>query len=112
MDFRGEHFDYDPITGIQETYEEHGDGTVSIHQYQDIQPYLDFNAELRNAGHPDDAWRKSGATLYAAIPPVVQAQLFKRGINIMDPNDLKKLIDTINTDYPYLKTTYKHHAIR
>lgn len=105
-----EFFDYDPLTGVTEYVEWHGD-TFSITSEQDVQPFLDFAAELRNTQIPDGNFRKEG-WLYACIPPVVQAQLFKRGINIMDKNDNKKVVSTINTDYPYCKVTHRHHALR
>jgi hypothetical protein len=42
----------------------------------------------------------------------VQAELFKRGINILDQNDTKKLLDVINSEFQYCKTTHRHHALR
>ena len=109
--FRGDFFDFDPITGITEYYEEHTDGTVSIHSYQDVQKYVDIAAEIRNAGSADDRWRDVGATTYAIIPPLIQAELLKKGINFLDPNDTKRLVEEINANYPALKTTYRHHAL-
>lgn len=109
---RGEFFDYDPFTGITEYYEEHGDGTVSLHSYQDVSRFKDVAAELRNGGHADAAWAEKGATVYAVIPPIIQAELFKKGINFLDPNATKRVVDEINKNYPALKTTYKHHELK
>ena len=109
--FRGDFFDFDPVTGVTEYYEEHADGTVSLHSYQDVAKYKDIAAELRNNGSPDEVWKKQGASLYAVLPPVVQAEMFKKGINFLDPNDTKRVVDEINQNYPALKTTYKHHAL-
>lgn len=112
MDYRGDFFDYDPLTGLLETYEETSDGVISIHTYQDVEPLLDYTQKLRNEGLPDEAWKEKGGTLYAAIPLVVQGELLKRGIDVYDPNDLPRVVHEINTNYPYLKTTYKHHEVR
>lgn len=109
--FRGDFFDYDPITGVTEYYEESGDGTVAIHSYQDVSKYKDIAAELRNGGSPDEQWRKHGATTYAIIPPIVQLELYQKGINILDPGATKRVVDEINKNYPHLKTTYKHHEL-
>lgn len=47
---------------------------------------------------------------YASVPPVVQVELMNRGLNIQNPDHLKAIIKEINTNYPYLKSTTKHHA--
>ena len=112
MHFRGEFFDYDPLTGLREQFEDLGDGRVAIHTYQDVAPFLDYASELRNSGAADDGWKKHGASVYAIIPPILQGMLFKRGINFMDPNHTQAVVDAINTDYPRFKTTDKKHALR
>lgn len=105
-------FDVDPLTGVQEYLEWSADGkTFSITTEQDVEPFLDFAKELTNSQVTDGNFRKEG-WLYAMIPPVVQAQMFKRGINILDPNDTAKVVSSINVDYPYCKTTHRHHALK
>jgi hypothetical protein len=104
-------FDYDPITGIAEYYEER-DGKIHMHYRQDVEPILEQARKLRNEGGPDDAWKKQGATMYASLPMVVVHEMQKKGINIFDQNDMPRVIREINTNYPYLKTTYKYHAIK
>jgi hypothetical protein len=106
-----EFLDIDPLTGVAEYVEWHPDGTFSITTEQDVEPVLDFCKELANSGISDGNFKGEG-WLYAAIPPVVQAELFKRGINILDQNDTKRLIDEINRNYSHLKTTHRHHALR
>lgn len=103
-----EFFDFDPLTGVTEYVEFHPDNTFSITTEQDVEPFLDFCKELERSQIPDANFKKEG-WLYACIPPVVQAQMFKRGINIMDPNDSKKVLQTINSDYQYCKVTHRHH---
>ena len=46
---------------------------------------------------------KKGWWHYATIPPIVQLQLRAKGINISDPDHQKRMIQEINTNYPYLK---------
>jgi hypothetical protein len=108
---RGDFFDYDPLTGLTEYYEEQ-DGKVMIHTYQDVEPYLDYAKAMANEGLTDESWKKTGCTNYAIIPPIVQGLLFKKGINFLDPNHTKAVVDEINTNYPHLKTTHKHHALK
>jgi hypothetical protein len=109
--YRGEFFDFDPITGLLEHYEETADGKIHIHSYQDVEPVMDYCKALANEGLPDGNFRGEG-WLYALIPPILQAQLFKKGINFLDPNDTKRVVDEVNTNYPNFKTTHRHHAIK
>lgn len=109
--FRGEFFDHDPLTGMVEYYEETSDGKIHIHTYQDVEPVMDWCKELANSGVPDGNFRKEG-WLYAIIPPVIQAEMLKRGINFLDQNDVKKVVEVINKDYPVFKTTHRHHALK
>lgn len=108
---RGNFFDFDPITGLTEYIEDNADGTVSIHTYQDVEKFKDIALELRNSATPDAAWAEKGATIYAVIPPIVQLELLKKGINLLDPNATGRVVDEINKNYPALKTTYKHHEL-
>ena len=112
-----EFFDYDPLTGITEYLEFSSDGkTFSIHSEQDVEPILNFCKELANTGTTDGNKRGEGfrgeGWLYASIPAVVQAQMFKKGINILDPNHTKAVVDSVNRDYPYCKTTHKYHSVK
>jgi hypothetical protein len=106
-----EFLDYDPVTGMTDYVEWTPDGKFHITSEQDVEPVLDFAKELANS-HATDKGFKSEGWLYAVIPPVVQAQLFKKGINILDKNDNKRLLQEINSNYQYCKTTHRHHAIR
>lgn len=111
MQTRGEFFDYDPFTGLSEYVEVTSDGLIHLHTYQDVQPVMDYTKALANEGLPDGNFRKEG-WLYAVIPAIVQGELYKKGVNIHDPNDIKKVVDEINVNYPYFKTTHRHHAIK
>lgn len=111
MEKRGEFFDFDPFTGLEEYLEIGNDGMVHIHTYQDVEPVLDYCKALANEGLPDENFRKEG-WLYAIIPAIVQLDMLKKGIDLKNPNDLPKVVDEINQNYPLLKTTYRHHALR
>lgn len=109
---RGEFFDYDPITGVSEYYEETADGKIHIHSYQDVQPHLDAAARMRNTGSADEAWKENGATMYASLPVTIVHEMLKKGINIFDQNDMPKVLEEINANYPYFKLTDKHHELK
>lgn len=111
MQFRGQFFDHDPITGLTEYYEETDDGKIHIHTYQDVEPVMDYCKYLANTAIPDANFRKEG-WLYAIIPPILQGAMLKKGVNFLDPNDIGKVVDLVNTEYPNFKTTHRHHAIK
>lgn len=104
-----EFFDYDPVTGLEE-YIEFADGKVSIHYQQDVSAVLDFAKAHANEGICEPNFRGE-AWNYAIIPAVVQMQMWAKGINIADPNDLKKVVQEVNENYPHLKTTHRYHAL-
>ena len=94
--FRGEYFDYDPLTGVYEYLEHNADGTTSIHYYQNLEPHLELAKRLRNEGLPDEAWQKNEASTYAIIPPAIILELRDKGIDIFNPNHMKRLVDEIS----------------
>ncbi len=103
-----EFFDYDAVTGITEYIAEE-DGKIIFKQEQDCEPYIKVAKYLANTGLPDSNGTKFDARLYAIIPPVIQGELYRKGINMLDRNDDKKLLSEINTVYPWLKTTTMTH---
>lgn len=104
-----EFFDIDPLTGLVE-YIEEVDGKVHLTYEQDVAGILDYTKALANEGLPEGNFKGEG-WLYAVIPAVVQMQLLKKGINVTDQNDTKRVVDEINQNYPWLKTTHRHHAL-
>jgi len=103
--------EYDPVQGLIEhnAYDDETKRFV-VHKMQDVSALLDRNQELRNSG-ATDAGIKRGLWLYASIPLVIQYELLsKYGLNIHDKNHTGRIFDVINRDYPYLKTTAKHHS--
>jgi hypothetical protein len=106
-----EFFDYDPLTGVREdiAFE---DGKIHIRQTQDVQPILDFAKKIQNAGLADEQWKKHDAAVYAFLPAVVLGAMAKKGIRFLDPNHVGAVLNEINTNYPWLKTTTKTHTAK
>lgn len=104
------YFDYDPFTGMHETTDiDEQSGRVTIHQAEDVEPVLNQCKEMANCGSTDQGIKK-GFWHYAEIPLSVVLELKKQGIDIHDRNSSKRLFETINRDYPYLKVTQKSHV--
>ena len=105
--------EYDPTTGVKEynRIDEEKQAFV-VHKEQDVSGVLDRAADLRATG-ATDRWRKHGLEHYATIPLVTQYELLsKYGLNIQNRNHLPAVLDVINRDYPYLKSTNKTHSLR
>lgn len=103
-----EFFEYDPLTGV--TYETEQDGDVTIlHASQDLTPLIERNKRIANEGVKDKGIKESWWH-YADIPPVVYLELRKKGIDIHNPDHGKAMFREINTNYPMLKLTHKHHV--
>lgn len=105
-----EFFSYTPDTGITyyTDYDEATDKMV-LRAEADVEPLLDYCAKLRNENvySPKDEFFH-----YAKIPPIVQLQLLKKGINIFsgDPAMAKRARQEIEVNYPYIKTTHAKHV--
>jgi hypothetical protein len=107
----GKWVDVLPDKGIVETNEfDEESNVLTVAKSEDVEPLLDRNAEIRNT-KAADAGIKKGFWLYASIPTTVQYELLKKGISIFNKHHRKRLLDEINSNYPYLKTTTKHHSI-
>ena len=100
-------YDYNAARGTwyEEDYD-HTEDKVVIHTKQDVQPILDWTKEQRNSGIND---KVGDFGLYAKIPAIVEVDLRKKGLNIYDKNNTRRLIQEIEQNYPYLKTTNLKH---
>lgn len=105
-------FDYDPLTGIRTLWEYDEDtGKGVFRREQDCSAAVDWATKIRNEGAADKELRKDDyMCLYAIIPPGVEMELRGKGINIYDPNCTKRLLEEINHNYPWLKTTDMNHV--
>ena len=102
----GVFFDYDPNTGVTQTFDyDPVNGDVRLTSTQDLSAFFETIKQKRD--NPD-AWKqgvKEEWAHYASIPPVIEMELMKQGIDIHNPNQTKELLHAINTKYPFLKTT-------
>lgn len=105
-----EFFDFDPVTGIKDEWDyDEQTGTAVIHRSQDVSAILKATAEARNTGSCQKGIKRDDYfVLHAMIPTIVEMDLLKRGIDIMNPHDHKRMMAVIESDYPMLKTTEMH----
>lgn len=106
-----EFFSYDPMRGVTKFFDyDEMTGDAYIRSEQDVSPLLGKTMEERNTGKHDSP--RKDFRLYAQLPTVVQIELKNKGIDIYskDPAMVKRMLAEINTNYPYLKTTWKVHA--
>jgi hypothetical protein len=105
------HFDYDPITGVTQYYDY--DPVTDSHSITSMQNLDAFMEALKQKRNNPEAWAKGVKeewAHYASIPPVIEMELRKKGIDIFNPHQTKELIKEINTNYPFLKATSAHHG--
>lgn len=87
-------------------------GGIRLVTEQDLKPFLERMKQMRR----DSAERWSKGVKeewlhYASIPNVLIVEFRNKGIDIFNPEDEKKLLAEINSNYPYLKTVdHKTHA--
>jgi hypothetical protein len=94
-----------------ETWEDEYEGRLQVHYRQDVEPILERNKILRNGGLTDSGIKRD-MWLYASIPPVVILKLrFEYGLDVFDRNDIKRVMEVINRDFPHVKCTNKTHTI-
>ena len=99
-------FDYDPNTGVTQTFDY--DPVTEDVRLTSTQNLDAFFAAVKAKRDDHDAWKKGVKeewAHYASIPPVIEMELLKQGIDIHNPHQTKELIHAINTKYPFLKTT-------
>lgn len=105
--------EYDPRTGIVETNEfDELTGRWTINKSADVEPVVEAAKAIANS-RATDIGIKKGLWSYCVVPQAVEYELlWKHGININNRGHWPRMFDLINRDYPYLKTTHKHHAMR
>lgn len=104
-----EFFEYNPENAmVYHTEEGEGDDLI-LRSEQDVEPILDALKSLRNKN--DDSGIKRGYWHYCTIPTTVELELRQKGINIYNKHQTKEVLKEINTNYPHLKATRRHHAL-
>ena len=100
-------FDYNKTNGMRyDTEDSDGKDEIVVVGTQDVQPILDH---MKGKRDDNDAGIKRGLWHYCTIPTVVQLELLKKGINILNKHQLNDVLREINTNYPHLKATRRHH---
>jgi hypothetical protein len=99
-------FDYDPNTGVTQTFDyDPVTEDVRLTSTQDLDTFF---ASVKAKRDNPEAWAKGVKeefAHYASIPPVIEMELLKQGIDIHNPHQTKELLKAINTKYPFLKVT-------
>lgn len=103
--------EYEPDRGVA-TYEDEYEGKLQVHYRQDVEPVLELAKTERINGLTDKGI-KQDFWLYARIPPVIIMEMrFKHGVDLFNRDHEKRVFELINREYPHLKTTEKHHAVK
>jgi len=80
------------------------DGSVTIRETMDLEPYLDANARLFNDGDGYSPSRELRRV--ASVPPILMNELYQKGLNPLDPDNRglfrKHILN--NSDYQRLRT--------
>jgi hypothetical protein len=104
-------FDYDQLTGVTQYYDY--DPVKDEHRMTSVQDLDVFMEALKQKRNNPEAWAKGVKeewAHYASIPPVIEMELRKKGIDIFNPHQTKEMIKEINTNYPFLKATTAKHG--
>lgn len=106
-----EFFDWNPARGTWYEVDDYNGG-LAIHTKQNVQPVIDYAKAVKNAHLSDRRARKHDFLLYATIPAHVELEIKEKyGFSIHDKNCTKKLLQVINTDYPYLRCSNLKHEL-
>ena len=99
------HFDYDPFTGITQTFHMDADSdTFVIEERQDLTALIDSNrAKFNEYSGPSDKW--GDIAHVASIPPIIANELMRSGV-AFDRKALRKWLD--NPDNAVFRTRPGH----
>ena len=102
-------FDTDKFTGATQHYSYNpSTDTHYLTTTEDVSSLLDALQQKRR--NTQEFGKVEEFAHYATLPNTVVIELMNKGIDINNKNCTKRLIHEINTNYPYLKATTKHHA--
>jgi hypothetical protein len=106
--------DFDPLSNTT-TYFDYDQLTDHMHitTVQNVNPVIDAATKRRNDEDYSRRGMKGDMWHYARIPDSVALEMrTKYGVDMLSPKvDWKAVLKCINTHYPALKTTTKHHAV-
>lgn len=102
-------FDYDEATGIRQWFSMQADGSVQLRQEVPVDwAAVEASKELAKDG---DHWKdgvKNGWLHYAHIPDAILFLWYTQGVNINEPEELRKMVN--KRDWRYLKCVGKIHT--
>lgn len=103
-------FDYDPLTGVSQHFDyDPVTEEIRLTSSQDLSFLME---QLKQKRNNPEAWKKGvkeSFAHYATIPPLIELELKKKGIDIYNPHQTKEIMREINTNYPFLKATTARH---
>ena len=102
--------DYNPTNGtwVETDYSAHT-GKMTVTRKQDMTGVLEYAKLNRNSGVNDKIGKDFFFSKYAIIPPIVQVEMKKKGIDIGNPHQTGEILKEINQNYPHLKLTNLVH---
>lgn len=104
-------FDFDEVTGVTQYFDY--DPAKDEYAITSVQNLDSFFERLQKKRNDPEQWAKGVKeewAHYASIPPVIEMQMRKKGIDIHNPHQTKEILKEINTNYPFLKATTAHHG--
>ena len=105
--------EYNPDTGLLDICD-HDElaGTLTVHKQADVEPVVEACKAIANSRATDEGLKK-GLWSYCVVPLAVQYEmLWKHGVDINNRDHWPRLFHLVNTEYPYLKTTHRHHEMK
>lgn len=102
--------DYNPSNGtwVETHYSAHED-KITIERKQDVAGILKYAKANRDSGINDKIGKDFYFSKYAIIPPTVQVELMRKGLDINRQEDLPKVFKELNSNYKHLKLTNLTH---
>lgn len=106
--------DYNPLTGEKTWFQfDHVHDRMTITEEQDVQPYLDWAAELRSRPDYSRKGIKKDMWHYAKVPNVIIMEMkTKHGVDFFKEEDWPKVSRLLETEYSRFKTTHGKHLAR
>lgn len=102
----------DPMSGLVTEVDQNEDDEIRHHFSQDVEPVLDYAKMLRNDNLTDGGIKKD-FWHYAQLPAVVILKLkYEYGIDVFKRDHQRRMMEIINRDFPYCKTTNKMHTVK
>lgn len=94
--------------GIHREWHDHEDGTITVHEKEDLTALIERNKAVQNSGL-DGYTDTRELQFVGTVPVTVRAEYMKRGIDILHPAYEKELIAYLNnSDFRLFRTGSGH----